>query len=184
LELTTVAQKFNDFVSICLRTDGPAWTAAVGPLDYLGLKVQKFRRKEFDQQTNRILFETPKLCVDVATRLLDLQVSQIEDSLNASEENKSAVWNLSFVIARMALRYTVFENELEGLEADRSTGAALHIAYADDTSVSIAQPPPYVLESILSLDLCVDYTIDSASRCFVIAGDELAAWKRKNSLSQ
>lgn len=180
-----VAKKFNDFVSTCLRTDGPAWTAAVGPLDYLGLKVQKFRRKEIvsDSQSNRIVFETSNLCKDVATRLLDIPVSQIDDLLNASNENKSAVWNLNFVIARMALRYTMFENELEGVEADGCLNTSLYIEYADDRGTSIAQPPPYILESILSLDLCVDYTIDSSLGCFVIAGSELAVWKDKNKLS-
>ena len=35
-----VADKYCSFLSTCLRTEGGAWTVPLGPLDYVGFKMQ------------------------------------------------------------------------------------------------------------------------------------------------
>ena len=77
-------------------------------------------------------------------------------------------------------RFVVFEEELNGTEP--SGGSALSLKYESEEGISSA-PPAHILESILSLDLCVNYTVDSSAKCFVVTKDDLMTWKNKNLLS-
>ena len=173
--------KFNDFVSICLRTDGPAWTAAIGPLDYLGMKMASFYVKQEhleSKKSSTVVFDSAKLCKDIANRLLDLSDSSM---VAMSIESRDAFWNLCFVITRLAVRCILFESELEGNEEAKDDNVSLHIKYSG-LSESNLQPPSYVLESILSLDMCMDYSINALEECFVVSSEEVAAWKGRNQL--
>jgi hypothetical protein len=173
--------KFNDFVSICLRTDGPAWTAAIGPLDYLGMKMASFYVKHENSESKKsstIVLDSAKLSKDIARRLLDLSDSSM---VAMSIEGRDAYWNLCFVITRLAVRCILFESELEGNEGAKDNNVSLHVKYTD-LSESNLQPPSYVLESILSLDMCVDYSVDTLQECFVVSREEVAKWKGKNQL--
>ena len=51
------------------------------------------------------MFNVPKLCDDINTRLLDIPKENLENALSASEEGRNAAWNLGFVVTRLALRY-------------------------------------------------------------------------------
>lgn len=77
------------------------------------------------------------------------------------------------------IRYVIFENELEGKPAGE--GGFLRVKYDEDEGI-LGCPPSYILESLLSLDLAVNYTDDSTSKCFVVTKDDLFAWKSKNML--
>lgn len=176
-----VATKFNDFVSVCLRTDGPAWTAAIGPLDYLGMKMASFCVKQENLESKKsptIVFDSSKLCKDIAVRLLDLSDSAM---IALPVEGRDAFWNLCFVITRLAVRCILFESELEGREEAKDNNVSLHVKY-DDVSESNLRPPSYVLESVLSLDMCVNYSVDTNEKCFVVSGEEVAKWKGRNQL--
>lgn len=166
-------------MSTCLRTEGPAWTAAIGPLDYLGLKMASFHTK--DSSTSA--FDTPEFCNVVASCLLDLPNGEIEKVFAVSDDNRNAIWDLGLVISRVAIRYGIFREELEGIEPNSLDNlGSLYIKY--DKEGSTTTPPAYILESILSLDLCLPYSDDASSKCFVVSSEDLKSWKNKNQLSE
>ena len=78
------------------------------------------------------------------------------------------------------LRYVIFEEELEG--SGSGEGGFLSVKYDENESIS-GCPTSYILESILSLDMAVNYTDDVLNKCFVVAKDDLSVWKSKNLLS-
>ena len=78
-------------------------------------------------------------------------------------------------------RYLIFEVELEG--TGQSEIGFLSIKYEEDSRNS-GTPPPYVLESILSTDMCLNYSVDSSSKCFLVRQDDILDWKNKNLLSK
>jgi hypothetical protein len=57
----------------------------------------------------------------------------------------------------------------------------LYIQYSHESCPII--PPAYIIESILSLDMCVNYSLDTELNCFIISGDEISQWKSRNTLS-
>ena len=99
-----VAAKFNDFVSTCVRTEGPAWTAAIGPLAYLGLQIASFRSEVSDPVSGGKLFDTPKFCSDVLSRLLDIPKDKTQETVATSVEYRNVIWDLGLVTTRLALR--------------------------------------------------------------------------------
>lgn len=55
--------------------------------------------------------------------------------------------------------------------------------HANDKKNTItASPPSFILESILSLDLCIPYDINTIDNYFIISKDDMLLWKNKNKL--
>mmetsp|Transcript_26822 Transcript_26822/g.25681 ORF Transcript_26822/g.25681 Transcript_26822/m.25681 type:complete len:292 (+) Transcript_26822:72-947(+) len=180
IELPVVAKKFDDFISTCLRTEGAAWTASIGPLEYLGLKLDSIREKKDDCS---IIFRTSDLCSTMVSCLLGVENSDRLISVQ-SEDNKLAIWNLGILVTRVFLRYLIMERELNGVEVSNDTEVdrmPLYIQYSHESCPII--PPAYIIESILSLDMCVNYSLDTELNCFIISGDEISQWKSRNTLS-
>ena len=57
-----------------------------------------------------MMFNFPKFCEDINSRLLDIPKEQVAQVLSVSEGDRNAVWDLSFVITRLALRYVRTNN--------------------------------------------------------------------------
>lgn len=76
-------------------------------------------------------------------------------------------------------RYLIFEAELEGTEQIEI--GLLSIKYEDENQAA-GTLPSYILESILSIDMCVDYSVDISSKCFLVLPNDIQAWKKQNAL--
>ena len=179
--LVKLAEKYDDFVSTCLRTEGAAWTAAIGPLDYLGVKLPAYRQRESHIYT----IDVPALCVAVGTKLLDLPTSPEERNkvVDASDNNRNAIWSLGLVIARLATRFTLFEDVLEG-NAMQHSDPTLVLRYQPVDDSDRCVPPAAVIESILHLDLGMDeYTVDESSAALITSRAAMATWVTKNNLN-
>lgn len=73
------------------------------------------------------------------------------------------------------------EEELAGISVNYDIpGGPIYIQYSDEDCAVI--PPAYTIESILSLDMCVKYSLDTTTKCFIISGDEVLSWKNRNRL--
>ena len=100
----------------------------------------------------------------MGTKLLDLPTSRTEriKIIEKSEQNRNAVWALSLVTARLACRFVLLEDCLEG-NAMSCTDPELILRYQnhpnDDTAadgkVDISIPPLEMLEGVLAIDLKV-----------------------------
>lgn len=179
--LTVVASKFDNFVSTCLRLGGFSWTEVIGPLEYLGFRTSNYWKRENCAESGRkmLTLDTPGLFDDVMTRLLDIPKEGVASTLTDSEENRIAVWNLCFAICRVAFRFTVFEHEFGDDASEQDTQNLLRVKYCNEKDDG-TQLPPYVLESVLSLDMRIKYSLDAANKCFVVAPVELLDWKALN----
>ena len=148
ITLAKLAEKDDDFVSTCLRTEGAAWTAAIGPLDYLGVKLPTYRQRESHLYT----IDVPALCVAVGTKLLDLPTSPAERNkiVDASDTNRNAVWSLGLVVARLATRFALFEDVLQG-NVMQHADPSLALRYLVDGDSDRGVPPAALIENILAL---------------------------------
>jgi hypothetical protein len=72
------------------------------------------------------------------------------------------------------------EKELNGISNYDTPKGPIYIQYSDENCPVI--PPTYIIESILSLDMCVIYSIDTKLSCFIVSGEEISLWKNKNKL--
>ena len=178
LSLSLVATKFDDFISTCLRTEGAAWTAALGPLDYLGLRLSTFG----DNTPEKLVIDIPKLAYTVGTRLLDLPVDVKERSkvLRDTESYKLSTWNLALTVSRLATRYFLLADQLEGTPPP-SPQKEIRVLYGGDPE-DVTLPPSCILESLVALDLCVAYSTDNSSNCFALEPSSVSMWCEKNKL--
>jgi hypothetical protein len=189
-----VASKFDDFTSTCLRTPGAAWTAALGPLDYLGVKMAPFRSLTMDSGLPVLTLDVPSISKAVATSLLDMPANDAErvKILQASDSDRYALWSLALMVSQLAVRFALLEHELEGTAPPASTPAlrVLFSAAVVDGSTNEQEkngstcPLDCIVESLLSLDLCLDnYTVDTFASCFVAPSSSVEDWIKKNKLS-
>lgn len=183
LGLPVVASKFDSFVSTCLRLGGFAWTEVIGPLEYLGFKTSNYWKREMCAESGQkvLTLDTPGLFDEVMIRLLDIPKEKIVNTLVNSEENRLAVWNLCFAICRVAFRFTIFEHEFSdgATEPDSQNLNLLRVNYCNDRNDGTLLPS-YILESVLSLDMQVKYSLDSSNKCFAVASEDLLDWKKIN----
>ena len=179
--LTVVASKFDDFVSTCLRLGGFSWTEVIGPLEYLGFKTSNYWKREICAESGKkvLTLDTPGLLDEVMFRLLDIPKEGIVDTLTDSEENRMAVWNLCFAICRVALRFTIFEHEFSDGTSEPDSQNLLRVKYCNEKNDG-TQLPSYILESVLSLDMRIKYSLDTTKTCFVVATEDLLDWKKLN----
>ena len=156
---TAVASKFDDFLSTCLRTPGAAWTAVLGPSEYLGIKITSFRIVD-TVSSSILIVDIPNISKVVATRLLDMPANDIERSkiIMTSDLDRNALWSLSLMVSQVAIRYALLEHELNGSSAPETVIPTLRLfytLYCDIEQISTTCPPDYIVESLFSIDLCL-----------------------------
>jgi hypothetical protein len=120
----------------------------------------------------------------VGTKLLDLPTDLAERNkiVDASDHNRNAVWSLGLVVTRLATRFAIFEDMLDG-NAMQHSDPSLVLRFQADNGIDRAVPPAAGIESILSLDLGIDdYTVDQSSAAFVTSRSSIATWAEKNGL--
>lgn len=111
-----LASKYYDFVSTCLRTGGSAWTAVLGPIEYVGLKLDKFLTSvEVGGEEIRVV-NIGDMCYSMCSCLIDLNLkdkSAIEYLSKCDDTQVGKILDLSLALTRVALRYAVFKERLE-----------------------------------------------------------------------
>jgi len=146
-----VADKYFDFLSACLRTEGGAWTATLGPMEYVGLKISQhiswsIKEEEGQQQqqdesakippSTKVL-SLPALLKQMGNCLIDLpsDPSKAPASLRV-EAAQLRLQDLSISLTRIACRYALLQEQLQGEAGGGSFGLALacpvdnaHFAY-------------------------------------------------------
>ena len=98
----------------------------------------------------------------MGTKLLDLPPERSERTkmIEKSELHRNAVWALGLVTARLACRFVLLEDFLEG-NAMQCSDPELILRYRNhptdtaDAILDISIPPPEMLEGILAVDLKV-----------------------------
>lgn len=106
-----IADKYFEFCSTCLRTDGGAWVAPLGPLQYVGF----FMSKQIDSTTNpstRII-SLKGILTSMAQVLIDLPLNQESPNLEKGEANAKII-DLGLSLVRIAIRFAIFQETLEG----------------------------------------------------------------------
>ena len=98
----------------------------------------------------------------MGTKLLDLPTSLSERTkiIEKSEQNRNAVWALGLVTTRLACRFALLEDCLEGnpiacLDPELILRYCNHPSDTADGKIDISIPPPEMLEAILAMDLKV-----------------------------
>jgi hypothetical protein len=205
-----LASKHYDFVSTCLRSKGGAWTAVLGPMEYVGLRVaDHVVDREVGGQVIRIV-KVASLCAAMSACLLDLDLKEADSSnraLKLSSDNVANILDLGLALTRVAIRYAILKEDLTSHEiVSRSSeegGAAVEYfsslelcTKTDDLILSTAQgsrgnyeeiifPSSRRLHSILRYDLRIpedDMPIKGASR-IIVPKFLLKPWIEANGLS-
>jgi hypothetical protein len=112
-----LASKYYNFVSTCLRCGGTAWTAVLGPMDYIGLKFKDFVT---DIEVGGEIFRIIKIadfCIAISRILLDVNLKEdksVDTLLKFSSETKfSSIIDLSYALIRIIIRYAIFKENFD-----------------------------------------------------------------------
>mmetsp|Transcript_14931 Transcript_14931/g.24854 ORF Transcript_14931/g.24854 Transcript_14931/m.24854 type:complete len:321 (-) Transcript_14931:161-1123(-) len=114
------ALKYYDFLSTCLRSEGSSWTATLGSLESMGIRLTDHVDDVFiGQQTFRKI-DTISLCRSIGN-CIGLDLAQSESVASTAKMNSDQVRNLldlSLVITRLAIRYAIVKEQFEKHEAE------------------------------------------------------------------
>ena len=108
-----LASKYYDFISTCLRTGGGAWTATLGPMEYIGLKMQNHVTSADAIRTVDVV----KLSESMGKVLIDLPSGNnaIEKAALARLSGGDAqrnIWDLGAIIAYLHFIYLSFNETI------------------------------------------------------------------------
>jgi len=98
-----IADKYYEFLSACLRTEGGAWVVPFGPLQYVGYFIDKY----VDTSS------TARRVIDVGG--LITRMNQV--LIDADDKTNKAclhVQDLTISLVRLAVRFSIFKEILEG----------------------------------------------------------------------
>ena len=168
ISFQTTAEKFYDFVMTCLRTEGPAWTAVIGPFDYIGLRFKDYVSISGD--VRRV--DLQRFSAAVGAILLDTPVQQTCPELVM--KNRSSFLDLNLALTRCILRYAIFQDVLEGADFKSSN---LLLDIDDDPNCYF---PVQFLESVLCIDMNVPYVKELTK--VSIAKADVEIWAAHNKL--
>lgn len=122
-----LAEKYSAFLSTCLRTPGGAWTASLGPMDYVGVKLDQHvttttttgagagaGAKQRPGSGGAVVKELDlkSLFRQMASCLIDLDVSAPVPAALQAEEAHRKVLDLSLAMVRVATRYAILADQL------------------------------------------------------------------------
>lgn len=202
-----LASRYYDFVGTCLRSQGGAWTAVLGPLEYVGLKIgDHVIDREISGQTIRMV-NVVSLCAGMSACLLDLNLQEADAANRALKLSRDSVVNvldLGLALTRVAVRYAILKEDLTshestGRSSDAENFSSLELCTtASDTDHDLLQqlsgggkyeevvyPSSRRLHSILQYDLRLpdeDMPIKGANR-IIVPKFLLKQWMEANALS-
>jgi len=201
-----LASRYYDFVGTCLRSKGGAWTAVLGPLEYVGMRVgDHVVDRQISGQAIRIV-NVVSLCASMSACLLDLNLQESDAATRAlklSGDNIVNILDLGLALTRVAVRYAILKEDLTSHEragisdeiggTDVETFSSLELCTSLDDGLSLSSskyeevvfPSSRRLHSILQYDLRLsdeDMPIKGASR-IIVPKFLLKPWMEANSLS-
>ena len=172
-----ISNIYFDFMSTCLRTEGGAWVAPLGPLQYVGFFLENFitveeTRRSIDvaaiaDRMGQVLIDAPSL----SDESLDAQATITR--LTEDVEAKLAIQDFLLTLLRTAVRFASLKDELEGTPPVRDFSIAL--LWPDESSH---------LCSLEKLDVCFALSCDfgECDDNMIISEVAVKRWIEKNAL--
>lgn len=197
-----LAQKYYDFLCTCLRSDGPAWTASLGPLEYIGMRLKDFiTEKQVTDQVIRVI-DMAGICQKMGSCMLDLNVkdrSAMETLDRMTQDKLQSILDLSLAMTRLSIRYAIFKEQLEtenpkevadipfqGIEILMTNDFVSPLdAQKKNPLLEVLIPANRRLNSILIYDMLVDeldLPIPGSNR-ILVRKDDLTKFIEKHSLA-
>lgn len=206
-----LASRYYDFVGTCLRSQGGAWTAVLGPLEYVGLRIgDHVVDRQISGQTVRMV-NVISLCAAMSACLLDLNLQEADAAnraLKLSRDNVVNILDLGLALTRVAVRYAILKEDLTSHEStgrsselggttDAETFSSLELCTTDHDLLpqqlsggnnkyeEVVYPSSRRFHSILQFDLRLpdeDMPIKGASR-IIVPRFLLKQWIEANALS-
>jgi hypothetical protein len=110
-----LAEKYYDFLSTCLRTEGAAWTATLGPMEYVGLRMKDCIQVANAEGQNLRSLDVSKLCDTSAKILLDMPTgtTPIEKAMLmrlGQGDAQRGIWDLGEKFGRTSLYIEILSN--------------------------------------------------------------------------
>jgi len=167
-----IANKYSMLISSCLRTqiednDKKTWLAVLGPLEYVG-----FRMKDIIKSENSYILDSPLMITKMKQILLDITSSDEDPIMNKKDEaSAEEIRNLSVLLARCALRYTIYIDQFE----ESKKQLDIKMIYNDFLTSEI-------FEAILTLDFKIPYIINQSSSTINIKYQDISNWKENNNI--
>lgn len=165
LPIAVLANKFYDFTSVCLRTEGAAWTAAVSPFEYIGFRLIDFLGEEMSDQKS---INAEVMGKAVASVLLDSQ------TIPAPSDNDDFL-NLQLVLMRLTLRYTIFQKVLAGEPDTIFCDILINHCAPSFGGNSLYALPRELVESILLVDMNVPY-VAASETSLLVRKEDISLW--------
>lgn len=111
-----IADKYYSFLSTCLRTEGGAWVAPLGPLQYVGYFIDKY--VDTTGSAERRVIDVSGLISRMNQVLIDLPSDEAGQRIIAADASKQAhIQDLVISLIRLAVRFSIFKEILEGQPA-------------------------------------------------------------------
>jgi hypothetical protein len=173
-----VAEKYCNFISICLRSEGGAWTVPLGPLEYVGFKMQKHISAEVGKEMRVINLDS--MFKQMSSCLIDFPTdpAKVSPIFRVDGEPKRKTLDLSLALVRLACRCALLSDQLEGRPTPGPFALALQTASTSATALPID-----TLQELLRLDLGFEQqVIDSDGGLIVAPPSETSRWIAANSL--
>ena len=181
-----LADKYYKFLSTCLRTEGGAWTATIGPMEYVGLRLgQHVGWSSALRQPKTRTLSLPSLVAQMSSCLIDLPTddSKVSPRLR-TEAAQQSLQDLSLALTRIACRYALLKEQLEGGGgAESAEPFALALEYPAVADASVAMPALADIEAALSLDLQCTPAIEARGSWLVVGVEDAGAWINANKLT-
>lgn len=134
-----LANRFNSFFSTCLQLSGSSWTATLGPLEYVGVKLSDYLSEAVVNDERIRIADITGLCKRSASCLLDLDISEescLSTLARLSPSSQDSILDLSMSLSRILLRYAIFRDQLES-HTSPSTDSLLTTSTSSDVFNSI-----------------------------------------------
>ena len=164
-----IANKYSMLISSSLRTeienyDKKSWLAVLGPLEYVGYKM-----RDVITIDDSCILDFPLMISKMKQILLDITSSDEDPIVNKKDENSAQeIINLTTLLARIALRYTINIDQFE----ESKKHLDLKMIYNDLLTSEI-------IEAILSLDFKIPYVINQSSSTVEVKYQDISNWKEK-----
>lgn len=191
-----LAEKFYSFAATCLRTEGAAWTAALGPFEYVGMRIRDCV-EDFKVEGEEIrAINVAKMSSMMGKSLIDLDLKDLESIKKLEEfqpDQVNKILDLSVAITRIAIRYAIYKEVIEEHEPKPSSFSSLELKTKSEiVDPSLGKnpfegkliPTQQQLSNVMEFDLGVD-EMDlpiKGSKTILIRRDHMQSFIENNEI--